>query len=254
VTADWPTLRDELRRWRDAGLDATFWWRDDDAQDDSEQLQRLLRVAASLDLPLSLAVIPAGATAELGQRLRGKPSIDVLQHGYAHLNHAPAGEKTMELGLHRALQTVAGELEEGLQRLTALLEHCLPVVVPPWNRIDQRLLDRLGEYGFLGVSTFAARVSAMDVQGLRHVNTHVDPIAWQGDRGFRGDEAVLGQVLDHLTARRTGSADREEPTGLLTHHLVQDDACWEFCDRLIRETRAFDNVTWVTARVAFSAD
>jgi hypothetical protein len=254
MKADWQALREELRRWQDAGLDATFWWRDDDVQDATAQLDRLLRVAAALGVAPALAVIPAGATAALARRLREVPQIDVLQHGYAHANHAPAGEKTMELGAHRALQTVADELVAGRHCLQALSLACLPVMVPPWNRIDPRLLERLGRHGFVGVSTFAARQSATDAQGLKHVNTHVDPIAWQTDRGFCGEAAALQQVLAHLEARRSGNADRQEPSGLLTHHLVQDDHCWEFCDRLITETQAFDNVTWVTARALFGAD
>ncbi|MDH3714127.1 MAG: polysaccharide deacetylase family protein [Gammaproteobacteria bacterium] len=254
MNADWRSLREELRRWQDAGHDATFWWRDDDAQDATAQLDRLLCVAAALGVAPALAVVPAGATAALARRLREVPQIDVLQHGYAHANHAPAGEKTMELGAHRTLRTVSDELVAGRQRLTALAVACLPVVVPPWNRIDRCVLEQLGQYGFIGVSTFAPRDSAVDAQGLTHVNTHVDPIAWQTDRGFRGEAAALQQVLGHLSARRSGNADRQEPTGLLTHHLVQDDSCWEFCDRLITETQAFDNVTWVTARTLFGTD
>jgi hypothetical protein len=254
MSADWQSLREELRRWQDAGLEATFWWRDDDAQDATAQLDRLLRMAAAQGVTPALAVIPAGATAALGRRLREAPRLDVLQHGYAHANHAPAGEKTMELGSHRPLQAVADELVAGRQCLASLPLASLPVLVPPWNRIDPRVLQCLGQHGFVGVSTFAQRDSAVDARGLKHVNTHVDPIAWHTDRGFCGEAAALQQVLAHLEARRSGSADRQEPTGLLTHHLVQDDRCWEFCERLITETRAFGNVTWTTARTLFSSD
>lgn len=254
MSADWKSLREELRRWQEAGLEATFWWRDDDAQDATAQLDRLLRVSAALGVAPAFAVIPAGATATLAERLREVPHVDVLQHGYAHANHAPAGEKTMELGAHRPLQAVADELLAGRQCLAALPLASLRVLVPPWNRIDRRLLGWLGVHGFVGVSTFAPRESAVDAQGLRHVNTHVDPIAWQVDRGFCGEAPALQQVLAHLQARRAGSADRQEPTGLLTHHLVQDERCWEFCDRLITETQAFGNVAWVTARTLFCSD
>ncbi|MDH3451491.1 MAG: polysaccharide deacetylase family protein [Gammaproteobacteria bacterium] len=250
----WRALREELQRWQDAGLAATFWWRDDDAEDDTAQLGRLLRLAAALDVAPALAVIPAGATPALAQRLHNTPQVDVLQHGYAHLNHAPAAEKKAELGAHRAVQAVAGELTLGRQRLITLVPACLPVLVPPWNRIDQRLLARLSEHGYRGISTFSARAAVLDAQGLTRVNTHVDPIAWRGGRGFCGDTVALRQVLEHLSERRLGRADRTEPTGLLTHHLVQDDDCWAFCDRLITETRAFDSVTWELARALFSAN
>lgn len=251
MRADWQSLRDELQRWRDDGLAATFWWRDDDACDTTPQLERLLATATDLGVTPALAVIPAGATPALAQRLHDAPWVDVLQHGYAHLNHAPAGDKKTELGAHRDLPAITRELLAGRERLSTLAIPCLPVLVPPWNRMDERLLSPLAEHGYVGVSTFAARAAGTDPPGMIRVNTHVDPIAWQGDRGFRGEDAVLQQVLEHLQARRAGLADRTEATGLLTHHLVQDEACWKFCERLVAETRSFSNVGWSVARRLF---
>ncbi len=252
MKASWATLRTELQRWRDAGLRATFWWRDDDAEDDSLQLNRLLQSAAALETPLALAVIPHGAGAGLVARLRASPDVDVLQHGYAHVNHAPPTEKKAELGAHREGERVMAELLAGRERLAALFDTYRPVLVPPWNRIDRRLLPLVADHGFKGMSTFGPRAAAVDARGVRHVNTHADPIAWQDEKRFCGEAAALAQVLRHLSSRRTGAADGKEPTGLLTHHLVQDEACWAFCERLISETRAFDNVSWVAARELFA--
>lgn len=251
MSGGWRDLRTELQRWQDSGLTATFWWRDDDARDVSIQLDRLLRVAGELHTALALAVIPVGATNALMQRLRAAPPVDVLQHGYAHLNHSPDAEKKSEFGNHRGLPAQLAELRDGQRRLETLFGACLPVLVPPWNRIDQRVVECLARLGFAGLSTSGGRAAAVDTHGLRHVNTHVDPVAWRGNRGFCGEPDALRQVLQHLSARRAGSADRAEPTGLLTHHLVQDDACWSFCERLIAETSAFDNVRWLAARALF---
>ncbi len=253
TAADWHALRDELQRWQDAGLVATFWWRDDDAEEHTAQLDRLLHLSTTLDVAVALAVVPVGATAALAPRLRQAPHIDVLQHGYAHRNHAPSREKKAELGAHRPLSAMATELRLGWERLVHLIPECLPVLVPPWNRIDPQLLAQLGELGYCGISTFSPRTAARDAHALTHVNTHVDPIAWRGDRAYCGDDSALRQVLDHLRDRRLGRVDASEPTGLLTHHLVQDDAGWAFCERLFSATRAFDNVTWASARQLFSA-
>jgi len=50
--AGWLALRDELLRWRDAGLVADFWWRDDDATHPTAALQQLLALSAAADVPL----------------------------------------------------------------------------------------------------------------------------------------------------------------------------------------------------------
>jgi hypothetical protein len=61
----------------------------------------LLDSAASRNTPLALAVIPADAEPALNERIAGLPGLAILQHGYAHQNHAPATEKKQELGPHR---------------------------------------------------------------------------------------------------------------------------------------------------------
>jgi hypothetical protein len=37
----WATLQRELDRWAESGKTATFWWRDDDAVEETPQLQTL---------------------------------------------------------------------------------------------------------------------------------------------------------------------------------------------------------------------
>jgi hypothetical protein len=98
----WQALHEELENWQRTGRIATFWWRDDDAADCSPALDRLLGLAQAYGVPLSLAVIPALATAALARQLAGPAAhVSVLQHGFDHANHAPPGEKSMELGLHQ---------------------------------------------------------------------------------------------------------------------------------------------------------
>ena len=109
----WAALDDELARWRDVGRDAVLWWRDDDAAEMTPALDRLLELQRATSAPLSLAVVPARATEALAQRLVHEPGIDLLQHGYAHVNHGGAGEKKMELGLQRPAMIVLGDLGTG---------------------------------------------------------------------------------------------------------------------------------------------
>ena len=56
---------------------------------------------------------------------------------------------------------------------------------------------------------------------------------WRPRREFLGRRNAVDLLTAHLRARRTGTADSDEPTGLLTHHLVHDEACWQFLESLI---------------------
>src|SRR5579859_2543429 len=118
VDSGWAALEAELDIWQAAGRTASFWWRDDDAIAATSALDRLLGLAE--DIPVALAVIPANAEAGLGERLARTPGVAVLQHGWRHANHAPAGERKSELGSHRPLSQRLDELRLGGERLHAL--------------------------------------------------------------------------------------------------------------------------------------
>ena len=232
MTASWDALAGELDAWGAAGRTATFWWRDDDATAPSPELDALLDTAASA--PVALAVVPHGASEDLPGRLAGAPNVTVLQHGYAHANHAPEGEKKVELGPHRRADHVIAELATGQDRLDRLFgDRFLPVLVPPWNRIAPYLVPMLPEMRYRGLSTFAPRRRAQPVAGFPQVNAHVDLIDWRGSRAFVGAEPALAAAIQHLSDRREGRADPEEATGILTHHLVQNADSWAFTGRLL---------------------
>jgi len=245
----WDTLSVELDAWAETGRAAGFWWRDDDAVDATPALDRLLMLRRDVGSPLALAVIPANARPSLAAALRDEQEIDILQHGYAHLNHRPAGEKKAELRADRDLWDIARELADGRGRMIELFgdDGWLDVMVPPWNRIDARVINLLPGLGFHGLTAFGARRAEDAVPGLVIANTHVDIIDWPGTRAFAGDDAVIGSVVAHLSGKRTGRADAAEATGLLTHHLAQDEACWEFVEQFCRVTKAHPAAVWQPA-------
>lgn len=222
----WQALDRELAEWRAAGRTADLWWRDDDAVDASPALDRLLEVHSATGMPLALAVVPAQATPALAERLARAPGVDVLQHGYAHVNHAPSTEKKVELGPHRPAMLVLGELGTGWLALERLFgERALGVMVPPWNRIAPALVPTLPEIGYRGLSTFGPRKRAIPVRGLLQINTHVDLIDWKGGRGFVGEEVALAALVEALSRSRSAGG---EPVGLLSHHLAMDGRAWDF--------------------------
>lgn len=248
----WRALADELDAWRRAGRVATLWWRDDDAAAPTPALDRLLDLAARHELGVALAVIPARAGAPLGERLARSPEHAVLQHGYAHANHARAGERALELGGDRDPRALLSDLSRGFAHLRALFAaQALPVMVPPWNRLCPALLEPIGRLGcYRALSTFAARARREPVAGLLQVNCHVDIIDWRAGRGFRGDARALADLCAHLRARREGRVDADEPSGVLTHHLDHDPGCWRFLDALLALTREHPAVRWLDATEA----
>lgn len=249
--SSWQELRGELDRWADEGRSATFWWRDDDAARLTRSLRRLLALRSSLDVPLALAVIPSRLQPELASELESVDEVQVVQHGYAHRNHASTGQKKAELGPHRALRVMRGEIGRGWIRLSgAAPRSVVPVLVPPWNRIDPRLVPALPCLGLHGLSTFTARPRPGPESRVRQTNCHVDPIDWRAGRAFKGEAASLGQALRHLRERRRRSVDEREPTGLLTHHLDLDEPGWDFVARFIETTRSLPGARWLDARRA----
>ncbi len=251
--ADWRALAEELDAWQISGRTATLWWRDDDAAAPSAALDRLLALQTRQRVPLSLAVVPAAAEPALDARLaEAGDGVAVLQHGYAHQNHAAAGAKKIELGGERPSAHVVSELAVGQQRL-AHVRGWLPVLVPPWNRVAGHLVPMLPEIGFRGLSTFGARRRREPVAGLVQANTHVDPVNWRGGRSFVGEGVALDAAVAHLRARREGRADAGEPTGLLTHHLVDGAATWSFVEAFLERTTAHPAVAWLAGAAVFGA-
>lgn len=244
----------ELELWAQAGRRATFWWRDDDAGADSPALARLLDLAARHDAPLALAVVPLHLDRPGAARIAVAPGVAVLQHGLRHANRAGAGEKKCEFPDALPLDAMLAELDQGRAVLHAAFDgQALPILVPPWNRLAPAMIPALPSIGLSGISTYQPRRAAEAAPGVRQVNCHVDPIDWHGTRGFIGEQAALTLVADHLRARREGRVDAEEPTGLLTHHAVHDEAMWRFLDGLIARLTHHPWARLLPATVLFAA-
>lgn len=242
----WAALDGELDAWQAAGRPARFWWRDDDAVAPGPALDRLLNRARHHRLPLALAVIPATATEALARRLDAEPpALRVLLHGWSHQNHARPDKKKSELACGRPLDEMLADLARGRDRLTRLFaSRCLAVLTPPWNRLPVPLIQRLPEIGINGLSRFKPRKRPMPAANVMEINTHVDPIDWRGSGGFVGEDAALAAITRHLSARRAGLADPDEPTGLLTHHLVHSPALDAFLDRLSARLASHPAAVW----------
>lgn len=226
---DWTSLQNELRIWRGEGLALHLWWRDDDAVSHTEALDRMVALAAGLEMPVHLAVIPKYADQSLVDLVLAGKNLVPLVHGWAHENHASQGRKKAEFGEPRL-----GQIQEAaaaIDRMQSLFGADLAAIfVPPWNRIDPALTTRLPALGYRALSTFTPRTTRNPTDGLVQINTHIDPIDWRGGGGLVSPETILANLIRHLQDRREGRADLAEPLGMLTHHLVQDAKTWQFTE------------------------
>ncbi|MBZ9747801.1 polysaccharide deacetylase family protein [Mesorhizobium sp. CO1-1-7] len=236
----WQPLVEELAGRQRAGRKAEFWLRDDDAVDPTPALDRLLDLTGEFTVPVTLAVIPALTDEKLAARLDEAPHATVAMHGWVHRNHAPEGHKKQELGAHRPGEAVLEELAGGLSHLTGLHgARTVPMLVPPWNRIDAGLVSDLGSIGFAALSVFGPP----DPASLAVINCNVDIMDWHGTRGCRDH----GLLIQAIVARLQDAFD-DEPVGLLTHHLVHDESAWLFLERLFTVTAQIDSCVWLPIR------
>ena len=189
--SSWTELETTLDAAARRGETIRFWWRDDDAGRAHPALYRLLDLAERQSAPLALAVVPAWLESEAQGAIAAASQVTVLQHGYAHINHAGERAKSIELGgrppedILEELQTGHGILED------AFGSAFLPILVPPWNRIDQTLFSHLKALGYCGLSIYGTRSSMGDFARCRLGQYPSGPggLAWHPRFSWSGDRA-----------------------------------------------------------------
>ncbi len=245
--ATWSELEAELSLWAGAGEVPTFWWRDDDAQAPTGDLDRLIALSERFDAAMHLAVVPADIDPGLAERLRASPGVYATQHGFAHINHEARGTGASEVGQTRELALQEADMREGWRRMVAAeLPNLVPVFVPPWNRIADKTVQILPRLGYVALSNFYLRPNPSPVKGLLHFNAHIDPIRWKEGAKFAGTEKTLEQCVVHLRQRRTGEAEKAEPTCFCTHHLQTDEPTWAFSEALMDRLTHGGRTKWTT--------
>lgn len=238
----WLKVAGELARLRQDGRAVSFWLRDDDAIEPTMELDRLLDLTQEYGVPVAVATVPATSGEALGQRLAAARHATPVAHGWSHANHALPDEKKQELGLHRGADTVLADLSAALRRMQQLHgSGFYPMLVPPWNRIDPALLPHLASLGYAALSCFGSLAPQASVPVF---NTHVDVIDWRGGRGGRSHEELVSEVNMHL--RRAGQGGG--PIGILTHHLVHNEAAWSFLARLFDTCAQHGGCRWLAVR------
>ena len=235
MAIDLTPVTEALKKAADRGAPVYFWLRDDDAVTDTPELCLLEAWAGAAHTQVLLAVIPAKADEKLAAFVAGSKQLCPCVHGWAHKNHASEEEKKMELGDHRPPNIVCGELKTGLKTVYDLFGgDALAVLVPPWNRISDQVVEVLPSLGFEGLSTFGSEVAITTPNGLKVVNCQLDLIDWRGTRKCRPHDELVRELAGHIEERAPDGL----PIGILGHHLVHDDAAWQFLHELLEVTRS----------------
>jgi predicted glycosyltransferase len=226
----WHLVQDELAHWEGEEKQFHFWWRDDDVIESSKALDKMIALQRRFNQPLYLACIPELCGEDLAKALKGYEQIFILQHGYDHKNHGLRGEKKIELGGSWPIHEAQHDLLVGKQKLKEFFgNHFMPVLVPPWNRIDHTYFPFIEEH-YKALSLFKNPTTDNKFQ---MINTQIDIIDWKKGKAFLGEEACLLLFLAELQKRRFGAVDITAPIGLLTHHLNHDDQCWAFLEKFL---------------------
>jgi hypothetical protein len=196
----------------------SVWWRDDDAGPDDARLGTLLEISDRCAAPVALAVVPAWVEGGTVQRVRGHSLVTVVQHGWAHADHARPGGRRIELGGEYTPDALRHDLQRGAHRLQeAFDEAYLAVMVPPWNRIEPWAAELLPVLGYEAVSTIAVTGRATQNGPLPQIDVEVDCMRWDGGATWRG----LPEIT-HCVAARAATAC-SVPLGFMTHHRVMPD-------------------------------
>jgi hypothetical protein len=230
----WWRLGLELGRWRRAGRRPVLWWRDDDARSVTPPFRRLLVHLTRADVPLCLAVIPEGLDPELCTAVAPYARIAVLQHGVDHAN--AGGSPPSQFSPDEDPKDVAVRLAEGWAWLQGFRRR-LPVYAPPWNTLTPNVTAAVPLAGLRAISGW----NGPSQPG--RVDAHLDLMRWRGGPRFAGRERLLDRLRD-LLQRRRRRGQWNEPIGLLTHHLVHDEAAWRFLDELLLYPPLQDLALW----------
>lgn len=192
-----------------------FFFRDDDVGPNDGRLLALLESFTARELPIDLAVIPAELDRSFARTLSDAAAagrVSLHQHGFAHVNHEPAGRKH-EFGPSRTPAQQERDIAEGWRRLRDLLGPSVdPIFTPPWNRCTEATGQCLAALGFQVLSREDG-ATPLRVLGLRELPVRVDWFAHH--KRVRLNRREFGRLLAEAARGRA-------PVGIMFHHAIMD--------------------------------
>lgn len=239
-----------------AGRTVGLWWRDDDLERPTPALDALLDALGGHGIAPALAAVAGRLTPEAVAALAGS-SARLFVHGWLHADHAAPGARKSEFGPERPAQVRLAEVAQGRQRLAALAgDRALACFVPPWNRLGDDLLGRLGEAGIAALSGFAPWTRPAPAAAVPRLDAHVDLVDWRGTRLALPAEVAAAALEARLRPPRSGDPAEspvDGPIGILSHHLVTGAAAWREWRPLLVALCGHPAVRWLDPAAALAA-
>lgn len=226
-------LRMTLTQQQAAGKTVEVFFRDDDVDEDEASLQRFLLLFAARNIPVVLGVIPARLTTAGIELLRQfSTSVELVQHGWQHINHEPTGRKC-EFGASRSLAEQLDDLSRGQARMNeAFGEQWFPAFIPPWNRCTAVTQQALSQLGFRVLSKLREKESPP--AAWPEISVTLDLFHWK-------DGARLKPAAD-IRRELAQQIQQGEVIGIMSHHKVMTEDALVFLEQLLDELKQYSNV------------
>ncbi|MET0460840.1 MAG: hypothetical protein ABW195_16430 [Ilumatobacteraceae bacterium] len=194
-----------------------IFFRDDDAGWADDALWALLDEFAAAGVAVDVAAIPQALSSTGGRRLVARVddgSARVHQHGLAHVDHEPGGQRKCEFGAARPFAAQRDDIVGGRRRLEDTLGRAIdPVFTPPWNRCTTATADAALAAGHRVLSRDRS-AGRIDHASLAEIPVAVD---WSArPHGVARTPDELGRVI--AAAVVVGG-----PVGVMLHHAVMGD-------------------------------
>jgi len=200
----------------------TAFLRDDDVWQDDDVFFELDAFARANSLPVNYAVIPCRLEGRMAGVLReaklSAPGLlDIVQHGYKHINYNSAGGAKYEFGPGRSYRQQYRDIEAGMKAMASSFGPLFtPAFVPPYHGFNATTLKVVEALGFsvfsagkragvplTGVADLPAEVSLNDYRADgRPAALDLPVMLGKARRAFR-EGGVIGFVYHHGVIRKT---------------------------------------------------
>lgn len=194
---------------------ARLFIRDDDVWTLDKKFRFFFDLAIDHNLPVVYAVIPAKMDKGLVRFLRRAKEktphlLDIVQHGWRHLNHSTDDETKYEFGASRSVAFQREDIRRGFKKIRlAFGEHFTPAFVPPYHGYDERTLRILQKEGFQIFSAGSRRLG----EKFRLVELPAEISFSRYDKD--GSSINTATAMVGMLAR---DIYRRPVSGILTHH------------------------------------
>lgn len=207
------------------------FFRDDDVDEEEVTLRRLLNLFAARNVPIVLGVIPARLTTagiELLQQFSG--SIELVQHGWQHVNHELTGRKC-EFGISRSFAEQFDDLSRGQARMNeAFGQQWFPAFIPPWNRCTTVTEQALQQLGFRVLSKLHEKDSSA-CASLPEISVTLDVYRWKDGAQLKPTAELWQAIAEQI--------QQDLRIGIMLHHKVMGDEAFVFLEQLWDELKRF---------------